>query len=199
MDREVPTPAPVAGIWAAYKAAQPERGIALGRAAAISHPEHGEVWYALACCLERAGDMLEADRCFGRAARCRDEPQERPFRVPWQRFERLVAEAREALPEKLRRALDEVTLVLADYAEPELIDHHEDAELLGLFVGHSRAERLSPPPGSLSPRIFVFRRAHEHATISAVEFADEVRQTLWHELGHYIGYDEDGLEDLGMD
>jgi predicted Zn-dependent protease with MMP-like domain len=29
------------------------------------------------------------------------------------------------------------------------------------------------------------------------ELRTEIRQTLWHELGHYLGYDEDELDALG--
>jgi predicted Zn-dependent protease with MMP-like domain len=190
---------PSDAIWSAYKSADPARGVSIGRAAVSEHPEDGEAWYALACCHERSGDLIAADRCFGSAARATREPQERPYRVSWERFRHIVDQSVEALPPKLRAAMGEVTLVLADYAEPELIEHHPDPELLGLFSGVARGDRLSPAPGTLSPRIHVFRRAHEHATTSAVEFADEVRRTLYHELGHYIGFDETGLEELDLD
>ena len=102
------------------------------------------------------------------------------------------------LPVKLRNALEEVTLVLADYAEPALLEGHDEPELLGLFDGVERAAQNESETPVVSPHIYVFRRAHEHATASRSEFDSEVRQTLWHELGHYLGYDEDGLMQLGL-
>ncbi len=188
----------LAPVWMAYQQADALRGAKLARAVVDAHADHGEAWFALACCIERRGDLLEADRCFARASRCRVDPQPLPYRVGWPRFQRLIDEAGRALPERLKAVLGEVTLVLADYAEPELIEHHGEPELLGLFAGVERGDRLSPAPGSISPRIYVFRRAHEHNSSNARELADEVKQTLYHELGHYIGYDEDGLDELGM-
>lgn len=185
-------------VWDAYRSGEAARGVALGRAAVAEHADHGEAWFALACCHERAGDLLAADRCFARAARSRIDPQPSPCRVSWPRFRRIVDDAVAALPEKLRRVLlGEVTLVLADYAEPELLREHADPELLGLFTGTPRGDRLGES-GIVSPRIHVFRRAHEHACTSQRELADEARKTLYHELGHYIGFDEDGLDELGM-
>ncbi|MBA2482623.1 MAG: metallopeptidase family protein [Planctomycetes bacterium] len=188
----------LAGIWDAYQKAEIERGLTLGRTAVVQMPEHGELWFGLACCLERAGDLMAADRAFSRATRCTVDPQPLPYRVGWPRFQRAVEEASARLPKRLRDVLGEVTLILADYAEPELIASHGEPELLGLFEGVPRGDRLSPPPGSLSPRIHLFRRAHEHNSSTAQSFAAEVTQTLYHELGHYIGYDEDGLDELGM-
>ncbi|MBA3708564.1 MAG: metallopeptidase family protein [Planctomycetes bacterium] len=186
------------GIWDAYQHADLAGGVARGRAAVTAMPEHGELWFAYACCLERVGDLLAADRAFSRASRCTIDPQPLPYRVAWSRFTRAVEDAKQRLPKRLRDVLGEVTLVLADYAEPELIEHHGEPELLGLFEGVERGDRLSPPAGSLSPRIHLFRRAHEHNSSTAQAFAAEVTQTLYHELGHYIGYDEDGLDELGM-
>jgi predicted Zn-dependent protease with MMP-like domain len=33
----------------------------------------------------------------------------------------------------------------------------------------------------------------------AAELADEIRVTLWHELGHYLGLDEEELEASGYE
>lgn len=197
--QEDPALVAIEAVWEAYRAGDVTRGVALGRAAVDEHADHGEAWFALGCCLERGGDLLAADRCFARAARARIDPQPSPCRVSWARFRRIVDEAVQALPERLRKVLlGEVTVVLADYAEPDLLTEHADPELLGLFSGVARGDRLTSAPGTLSPRIHVFRRAHEHACSDLRDLADEVRKTLYHELGHYIGFDEDGLDELGM-
>jgi len=197
----MPPPASIdrtlATIRAAYRAGEAERGVRLARAALADDAGHGQLRYALACCLERAGDLRTADHWFAEAARAGVEPQAAPFRVSWPRFRRAVDAAGEALPPALRSALADVTLVMADYAEPVLIDGYDDEwELLGLFTGQPR-DQAEPAPGDLSPHIHLWRRAHEHACRNAKEFDAEVRQTLWHELGHYLGYDEDELEELG--
>jgi predicted Zn-dependent protease with MMP-like domain len=189
--------AALAPIWTAYRRDDHAAAVAAGRAAVAAHPQHGEAWFWLGCALERDGDLRQADRCFMRAAKAPVEPQGAPFRVSWRHFQLAVRLATEALPPKLRQALDEVTLVLADYAEPALLEGYDEPELMGLFVGMERGDLDGPAEAQPSPCIYLFRRAHEHVNATRSEFDDDVQQTLWHELGHYLGYDEEGLEELG--
>jgi predicted Zn-dependent protease with MMP-like domain len=184
--------------WTAYRQAKPLPGIDHARRAIEVDHEDGEAWHALACNLERAGRLRESDKAFAKAQRSPNRAVGAPWRVTWARFQRSVKSAALALPAELRGALDEVTLVMADYAEPYLIEDYADPELLGLFEGAERAER-GGAFGLVSPRIHIWRRSHEHASGSAKEFDAEIRQTLHHELGHYLGYDEDRLGELGMD
>jgi len=194
----------LAAIWGAYQDARAKEGVALGAETVRQWPQQGEAWFALACCRERIGDLIGADRAFSRAAAVRDDPQPLPYRCSWNRFTRSVERARAALPARLISALSEVTLVLADYAEPFQIEGMGDPEIPGLCTGPTRdevdqpADALTEADGHLSPHIFLFRRALEHNTSCAEEFDREVTTTLYHELGHYIGYDEDGLEELGL-
>ncbi len=87
--------------------------------------------------------------------------------------------------------------MLADYAEPALLEGFDEPELLGLFAGSERGDLAEAGEPAVSPRIYLFRRAHEHQCSSRREFDAEVKQTLYHELGHYLGYDEEQLDELG--
>jgi predicted Zn-dependent protease with MMP-like domain len=185
----------LAALWSAYAADRGEEAMALGARLVQDHPGWGPGWNAFACALERQGRIRDADRCFVRANRTAEDPQGLPYRVGWHRFERLVDEAAQALPGDLRGALSEVPILLADYAPPHLLAGFEEPELLGMFTGAPRAERHQP--GGEDPSILLWRRAHEHTCTSLAEMRQEVRQTLWHELGHYLGYDEDDLDALG--
>jgi predicted Zn-dependent protease with MMP-like domain len=183
--------------WKAYRQAKPRQGAEHARAALSGDADDGEAWYALACNLERAGRLMEADRAFVRADRAPKRGVGIPYRVSWSRFQRSVKAAAEALPPQLKAALGEVTLVLADYAEPYLIEDYEDPELMGMLEGSPRSER-SGYGGLVSPRIHIWRRTHEHTAGTAKEFDAEIRQTLHHELGHYLGWEEGDLEGMGM-
>lgn len=183
--------------WKSYRQSKPRPGIEHAWRAVEADPDDGESWYAFACNLERGGRLRESDKAFAKAARAKNRAVGAPWRVTWARFQRSVKAAAEALPEDLRGALNEVTLVMADYAEPYLIEDYDDPELMGMFEGAPRAEK-GGMHGMVSPRIHVWRRSHEHSCGSAKEFDEEVRKTLHHELGHYLGYDEDRLGDLGL-
>jgi predicted Zn-dependent protease with MMP-like domain len=187
----------LAAMWEAYRLDQAARGVELGTQLVSQHPDHGESWFWLGCCQERLRDYRPADHSFMRAARARTEAQPPPFRVSWRHFQHAVESAGDALPPKLRSALEEVSLVLADYAEPVLLEGFDEPELMGLFVGSERGDLAEAGTPQVSPRIYLFRRAHEHSCANRREFDAEVRQTLYHELGHYLGYDEDELDALG--
>lgn len=183
-------------VWQAYRQARMDDCVRLAREGVERFPGHGGAWFALGCALERAEDMVAADKAFAKASRCTEDPVGTPYRISWRAFQQVVAGAVEALPAKLKESLADVTLVLADYADPELLEGFTDAELLGLFVGPVRAERDQHP--AISPAIHVFRRAHEHSCANSKEFRQEVKQTLWHEFGHYLGFGEDELDSMGM-
>lgn len=184
-------------VWQAYRLDQRQKAVDLGKLAIEEFADHGGAWFALGCAQERLGDLLAADKAFAKSARCTNDPVGTPYRCGWGAFRQVVERARQSLPGALRQALDEVTLELTDYAPPDLLESRDDPELLGLFLGPVKAERDQMP--EISPRIMIFRRAHEHSCSTAEEFREEVRKTLLHEFGHYLGYGEDALDKLGMD
>jgi predicted Zn-dependent protease with MMP-like domain len=184
-------------IWEAYRLDEIPRAAAAAKALVTDQPQHGEAWFWYGCCLERLGEYRMADKAFMRGAKAKVEPQHSPFRVSWRHFQAAVEAAGDTLPTKLKSALEEVSLVLADYAEPVLLEGFDEPELMGLFVGPERGDLLEGAAPNLSPQIYLFRRSHEHGCSSRRDFDSEVQQTLYHELGHYLGYDEDELDALG--
>jgi len=80
-----------------------------------------------------------------------------------------VQEALDALPAELARRLGDVAIVIED--------RHPDG-LMGIY----------DPIGGLR-RIVIFREANPSRA--------EVRKTVWHEIGHYFGMDEERLRELG--
>ena len=73
-----------------------------------------------------------------------------------------------------------------------------DEELLGLFLGMSRVD--GPPSGPAdAPRILLFLdNLWAFAEADRESFAEEVETTFLHELGHYLGLDEDDVADRGL-
>jgi predicted Zn-dependent protease with MMP-like domain len=50
--------------------------------------------------------------------------------------------------------------------------------------------------GELPPTIHLFRRNLERIATDADDLAEQITITLYHELGHYLGMEEDELEEL---
>ncbi len=73
------------------------------------------------------------------------------------------------------------------------------ADTLGLFVGPAFSEEessLSPLP----PQIILFlENLWEYSEGDEEIFTEEVHTTFLHELGHYLGLDEDDLFARGLD
>ncbi len=102
-----------------------------------------------------------------------------------------------SLPLPLRQRAREIPVVIEDRPSVELIRDGYDADLLGLFVGREHADDESDP---LPSEILLFvENLWEIADGDAAEFREEVRRTLLHELGHYLGLDEDALAERDLD
>ena len=52
--------------------------------------------------------------------------------------------------------------------------------------------------GGLPPRIHLFQRNLERFAVDREELQEEIAVTLYHELGHYLGLDEEELEELDL-
>jgi len=121
----------------------------------------------------------------------------------WDRLESLAREEVEAtlvsLPAPLRERAGALPVTLEPRPSPALCDDGIEPDTLGLFVGPEFAfEPTSAVP--LPPQIILFlENLWEEAEADTGIFRDEVRTTYLHELGHYLGLDEDDLYDRGLD
>jgi predicted Zn-dependent protease with MMP-like domain len=106
-------------------------------------------------------------------------------------FEQHVRRALDSLPPELRRALENVEVVVED-------EHPDDPDLLGLYEGVPLPER-GDWAGALPDRISIYRLPLEESFPDPAELEREIRITVLHELAHLFGLDEDRLEELGYD
>ena len=183
--------------WKCYLTDHCIEGERLSRAALAMAPFRGDCWYLLGVCLERQRLSAKADRCFQRSATTSINPQQAPYRVSWKRFERAVERAADAIPNFLRRALEEVTLVLRNHAAPEVIDPDKEGETLSIHLGPTRDQVDQQSALSLpEPAIHLYRRPHEHLSSSSKEFDTRVLVSLVHGLGTFLGYSEERIADM---
>lgn len=116
-------------------------------------------------------------------------------------FGRLIEEAARELPPIFAERLEQVP-VLVDPVPSRLlagsapVDTPPDA--LGLFVGPSDLDRGSDFGGAPGPVIYLFQRNLERSCTSVEQLGEEVQITLLHEFGHLLGFDEDGVDALGL-
>ncbi len=153
--------------------------------------------------LEREGRLDEADAAFRRASRIDRERFPEPVRLGRAAFEREVVDAGELLPEEFQRHLAEVAVTVEDVPSDAVLfdgDPPLDPELLGLFVGTAIDERAHQ--GVLAgepPRILLFRRNLERYAVDRKTLRHEIARTLYHELAHYLGFEEEDMAELDLD
>lgn len=112
-------------------------------------------------------------------------------------FEKLVEEGFLLIPEKFRKRIQNVALLVEDEPSSEVRRQEglsADETLLGLYQGIPATERgdsygIGP---TIPDTITLFKLPIEEA---ATRVPEEVRkivaETVWHEYAHYFGMDED--------
>ncbi len=112
-------------------------------------------------------------------------------------FVRLVRQSYRQLPPGVRRVLRNVDVVVEDRPRGDDLDLVSQGDtLFGLYTGVPLIHREGPDP-MLPDRITIYRRPILERCASPEEVAEQVRITLWHEVGHYLGLDESDLHRLG--
>lgn len=147
---------------------------------------------------EAAGEFDAADKLFAEAARLDPGQFPEPVRMKAEDFRAILDEVLASLPDPIRAAVDEVPVLVEAKPRAPMADQapHVTPEILGLFVGTPVGEKLRA--SGYGDVVLLFQRNLERAGTTREEVAQEIRITLLHEYGHYLGFDEDGLEDLGL-
>jgi predicted Zn-dependent protease with MMP-like domain len=118
-------------------------------------------------------------------------------------FERLVELARREvshtvaqLPKDLRSQAAALPVSCERVPHPDVLADDVEPDTLGLFVGGDFAHADQDPiPAQI---ILYLENIWEMVERDEKAFLEEVRITFVHELGHYLGLDEDELDERGL-
>ena len=115
-----------------------------------------------------------------------------------EKFEELVANALKAIPKFFRKKMENVEIVIEDYAPPyvqQRLKIHPYA-LFGLYQGIPLRKRGSWYGNVLPDKITIFKRPIEQYCKSEDEIKELVKKVVMHEIGHYFGLSEAELRRL---
>jgi predicted Zn-dependent protease with MMP-like domain len=117
------------------------------------------------------------------------------------KFRRLVSEALDTLPGEVRVRMTNVAVVVADEpTKDQIVDAGIDPRretLFGLYEGCPLSERRADFGMALPDRITLFYRPLVDRYRSPAEVREQIRRTVVHEVAHFVGLDDDEIEDLG--
>jgi len=105
-----------------------------------------------------------------------------------ERFEAMVEEALDGLPEELGEIMSNVAVTVEDDGP---------RGLLGLYRGIPLTRRTTAYGGVLPDRITIYRRAICRVCRSEQDVVEQVRRTVVHEIGHHFGIGDARLRELG--
>src|SRR5690606_38666260 len=108
-----------------------------------------------------------------------------------ERFEELVADALDEVPEELLNLMDNVVILVEDEPPPG------EPELLGLYEGYALTSRGWDYAGVLPDRILIYRGPILRICDTDEDVVDEVAITVVHEIAHNFGIDDERLHQLG--
>lgn len=167
-------------------------------------PENPEAWYARALVRERTSDFSGADRDLARAARL--DPAGYPFPVPLEdaELEAAVDEVLGSLHPSLQEYLANVAILVEEIPSEEILRQYDPpvspGELLGYFSGSSMLERSVEDPWSHLPSaIILFRRGLQRYAQTHEQLIEELSTTIYHEIGHFLGLEEEDLRERGLE
>jgi len=117
--------------------------------------------------------------------------------VSLDRFEQLVADSLDEIPEELGRLMDNVAVFVEDWPTLAQLGGTRGT-LLGLYQGIDLTRR-SPLSyaGTMPDRITIFRGPISRLAATEADLKDLVRTTVVHEVAHHFGISDARLKELG--
>jgi predicted Zn-dependent protease with MMP-like domain len=98
-----------------------------------------------------------------------------------------------ALPRPLRQKAQALPISLEPVPGSDLVKDGLEPDTLGLFVGDPYADALHASDNVPAQILLFLENIWEYAQRDTAAYREEVRVTYMHELGHYLGLDEDDL------
>ena len=111
----------------------------------------------------------------------------------------VVEAAQKSLPPQLRPLAAAVPVHYEALPDAELIAAGFEPDILGLFTGSAHGAALSEDQPMPAEIVLFLENLWEFAEADEEVFRDEVRITYLHELGHFLGWDEEDLAARELD
>jgi predicted Zn-dependent protease with MMP-like domain len=181
----------------AWETGELEVGVAELKRVLELDPEFADAHHTLGLLLEELGDEAGMIHHFLRT-RALDAKADRDRSIgspeDIDRIERVARKTIEELPEEFASLLKSVPVMLETRPSRALVETGFDPRAYGLFEGPEHGEDDIPAP----TRVALFT-SNLLSSFSGEELDEQVEITVFHEVGHYFGLDEEDMARLGLD
>lgn len=110
-----------------------------------------------------------------------------------------VGAAQRQLPPEIRPLARGVPVHYERLPGPDVLADGFPDDILGLFTGSPHGQELAADNPLPAQILLYLENLWDYAEDDVEIFRDEVRLTYLHELGHYLGWNEDDLTARGLD
>ncbi len=166
-------------------------------------PDDPWTQHTLGLVLEHRREAKEAERRFARARKLAPDEFPKPISLSAEAFDQAVEDALAVIPESVRRYLSNVAITVEDLpSDDDLLasDPPLSPAILGLFRGAPFGQKASMDPWSHFPSaIVLYQRNLQRFARSKKDLVEQIGITLIHEVGHFLGLDEDELWARGLE
>jgi predicted Zn-dependent protease with MMP-like domain len=115
-------------------------------------------------------------------------------------FQRLVIEAINALPQSFQDKLDNVEIVVEDWADANTVRQakvRHPADLLGFYRGIPQTKRTHHYGMVLPDKISIYQRPIEMRCTTIEQIRETIGRVVRHEIAHHFGISDDHLKEIG--
>ena len=124
------------------------------------------------------------------------------YRISSTEFDSIVLDALEKLAPEFRERLqiENVDIVVEPEPTPYKIAElgiNADEALFGISEGVSLADG-GYHSATMPSKITIFQKPIEEAVANSEDLKKEITKTVWHEVGHFLGFDEDEVVNMGL-
>ncbi len=114
-------------------------------------------------------------------------------------FEKLIIEAINDLPKKIREKIKNVAICVENEANETQLKESGIRlanSLLGLYQGIPKTVWGREDVGKLPDKITIFKEPIEKIGVDRENIKELVKIVVWHEIAHYFGFSEEGVRVL---
>ena len=106
-------------------------------------------------------------------------------------FERLVKEAVISLPKPIQEKIENVAIVVSDKSASNI---KNNKRVIGLYQGIPKTVWGRGLLFRLPDKITIFQKTIEEIASSKEEIRGIIKRTIWHEVAHHFGFNEEEVQ-----